>query len=52
MNIEQTLYNAAKALIKQRYPSGWGGAAAIAIEGNQILTSVAPEVENDALGNL
>lgn len=49
MNIEQQLYMTAKALIEQRYPTGWGGAAAVALDDGTILTSVAPEVENDAL---
>jgi len=49
MNIEQQLYKAAKELIEQRYPTGWGGAAAVALDDGTILTSVAPEVENDAL---
>lgn len=46
MNIEQTLYDAAIDLIKNRYPSGWGGAAAMYTEGGKILTSVAPDVIN------
>ncbi|MFG7388490.1 hypothetical protein ACGO3R_10435 [Lactococcus lactis] len=29
MNIEQKLFEDAKALIKERYPKGWGGAAAM-----------------------
>ncbi len=49
MPITSELYHAAATLVEQRYPIGWGGAAAIAIEGDQILTSVAPEVKNDAL---
>ncbi len=35
MNIEQTLYDAAIDLIKNRYPSGWGGAAAMYTEGGR-----------------
>lgn len=46
MNIEQQLFEAAKELIETRYPNGWGGAAAMAIDGGRILTSVAPEVVN------
>ncbi|WP_071458868.1 cytidine deaminase [Bacillus massilinigeriensis] len=46
MDIEQRLYEAATELIKQRYPSGWGGAAAMYTEDGKILTSVAPEVIN------
>ncbi|WP_080875249.1 cytidine deaminase [Oceanobacillus timonensis] len=46
MNVEQQLYQAAVDLIKKRYPSGWGGAAAMHTESGQVLTSVAPEVLN------
>jgi cytidine deaminase len=49
MMIEDQLYTAAKELIKLRYPKGWGGAAAIRTETGKIITSVAPDVENDAL---
>ena len=49
MNIEQTLYTSACELIEARYPHGWGGAAAIRTESGKILTSVAPDVKNDAL---
>ncbi|MFP7477077.1 cytidine deaminase [Terribacillus saccharophilus] len=42
------LYEAAIQLIKQRYPSGWGGAAAMRTREGVILTSVAPEVLNAA----
>ncbi len=49
MGIEHELFEAAKGLIEQRYPVGWGGAAAIALEDGRTLTSVAPEVENNAL---
>jgi cytidine deaminase len=49
MDIELELYNAAKQLIETRYPKGWGGAAAIRIEDETMLTSVSPEVNNDAL---
>lgn len=44
MDIEKRLYNAAVELIKERYPTNWGGAAAMALEDGTILTSVAPEV--------
>ncbi|MED1603562.1 cytidine deaminase [Alkalihalophilus marmarensis] len=44
MDIERRIYNAAIDLIKQRYPSNWGGAAAMYTEDGQILTSVAPDV--------
>lgn len=46
MNIEQKLYKAAIDLIEKRYPTGWGGAAAMYTEDGQILTSVAPDVIN------
>ncbi|MDX8363447.1 cytidine deaminase [Cytobacillus sp. IB215316] len=46
MNIEQKLYQASIELIKIRYPTGWGGAAAMYTEDGQILTSVAPEIVN------
>ena len=49
MDIETQLYDSAKKLIERRYPTGWGGAAAVALEDGRILTSVAPEVKNDAL---
>ncbi|MCG8706804.1 cytidine deaminase [Vibrio vulnificus] len=32
-----------------RYPSGWGGAAAVRTESGKILTSIAPDTKNDAL---
>ncbi|MFF2177863.1 cytidine deaminase [Lysinibacillus sp. NPDC058147] len=46
MDIERKLYQSAVELIEKRYPSGWGGAAAMYTEDGQILTSVAPEVIN------
>lgn len=46
MNIEQALFEAAVQLIQKRYPTGWGGAAAMYTEDGTILTSVAPEVLN------
>ncbi|SHH23945.1 cytidine deaminase [Ferrimonas marina] len=49
MSIEQELYNRAVELIKQRYPTGFGGAAAVRTESGRILTSVGPDVKNDAL---
>ncbi len=48
-NIEQQLYQAALDLINTRYPNGWGGAAAVRTRSGKILTSVAPDVKNDAL---
>lgn len=47
--IENSLYQAAIKLIESRYPKGWGGAAAIRTETGKILTSVSPDVNNDAL---
>ncbi len=46
MSIAQELYAAVKKLIEHRYPSGWGGAAAIRVEDGTIYTSVAPDVIN------
>lgn len=46
MMIEQQLYDAAVRLISERYPTGWGGAAALFTSDGQVLTSVAPEVLN------
>ena len=46
MNIEQKLFEDAKALIKKRYPKGWGGAAAMYSKNGKIYTSVAPEIIN------
>ncbi|WP_335871843.1 cytidine deaminase [Bacillus sp. 2205SS5-2] len=46
MNIEESLYQSAIELINKRYPSGWGGAAAMYTEDDQILTSVSPEIVN------
>lgn len=46
MSIEKELYEAAVELIKDRYPTGWGGVAAMMSQEGTILTSVAPEVIN------
>lgn len=46
MNMEEQLYEAAVDLITKRYPTGWGGAAAVALEDGTVLTSIAPEVIN------
>jgi cytidine deaminase len=46
MKLENQLYEAAINLIVTRYPSGWGGAAAMYTDRGSILTSVAPEVIN------
>lgn len=44
MNLEKDLYRSVVELIEERYPTGWGGAAAVALEDGTILTSIAPEV--------
>ena len=46
MNIEQTLYDTAVDFVKNHYPAGWGGAAAIHTVDDRILISVAPEALN------
>ena len=46
MNIEQTLYVTAVDFIKNRYPTGWGGAAVIHTDDDRFMTSVAIEVFN------
>ena len=46
MSIEQTLYDTAIDFIKNRYPSGWGGAAVIHTDDNRFLISVAIDVFN------
>lgn len=46
MNIEQTLYDKAVDFIKNRYPTGWGGAAVIHTDDNRFLISVAIDVFN------
>ena len=46
MDVERKLYQSAVELIEKKYPSGWGGAAAMYTEDGQILTSVAPDVIN------
>jgi cytidine deaminase len=46
MNIEKTLFKEAVALFEKRYPTGWGGAAAMYTKSEEILTSVSPEIIN------
>ncbi|MFC7319976.1 cytidine deaminase [Halobacillus campisalis] len=46
MDIVRKLYQAAKELLERRYPTGWGGAAAMYTIEDEVLTSVAPEVIN------
>ncbi|MDO6706002.1 cytidine deaminase [Photobacterium sp. 1_MG-2023] len=48
-HIEKDLYDAAIQLIQTRYPTGWGGAAAVRTASGKILTSIAPDIKNDAL---
>ncbi|BAO45788.1 cytidine deaminase [Thiolapillus brandeum] len=49
MEIGEKLYNEAVKLVNERYPLGWGGAAAIRTETGRIITSISPDVKNDAL---
>ena len=49
MGVEQGLYQSAIRLIEERYPTGWGGAAAIRLASGDIVTSVAPDTDFDAL---
>jgi len=49
MSIEEELLEAATDLIKRRYKTGWGGAAAMRLASGEIVTSVAPDVDLDAL---
>ncbi|WP_404452928.1 cytidine deaminase [Virgibacillus necropolis] len=46
MDLEKKLYKAVIELIEKKYPTGWGGAAAMGLEDGTILTSIAPEVIN------
>jgi cytidine deaminase len=48
-NIGKSLFNKAVELIEIRYPTGWGGAAAVRVASGKILVSVAPDVKNDGL---
>ncbi len=50
MTIEEQLYQAAVVLAEKRYPTGWAGAAALFTAEGSLLTSVAPDTLNDALG--
>ena len=49
MTVEEELFQAAVELIEARYETGWGGAASIRLMSGKIITSVAPDVELDAL---
>lgn len=46
MTPEEAIYEEAAALVRKKYPSGWGGAAAMRLEDGTIVTSIAPEVIN------
>jgi cytidine deaminase len=47
--MQEKLFEAAKSLILNRYPVGFGVAAALATTSGRILTSVSPDTKNDAL---
>lgn len=49
MDIYQELFDTAKNLIEARYPTGWGGAAALRLSSGKFLSSVSPDTKNDAL---
>jgi cytidine deaminase len=49
MGIEQELYESAVTLLKRRYPTGQGYAAAVRTDSGAILTSVPPDTKNDSL---
>lgn len=46
MTLEEKLYQTATDFIRQRYPTGWGGAAVMHTEDGRLLISVAPETLN------
>lgn len=45
-DIEQKLFDEAAALIRRRYPTGWGGAGAVYTAEGHIYTSVANDCAN------
>ena len=49
MDIGEKLYSEAVKLVEERYPVGWGGAAAIRTETGKIITSISPDVKNEAI---
>ncbi|WP_227271775.1 cytidine deaminase [Roseobacter weihaiensis] len=49
MTLEEQIHRSAVELAEQRYPTGWAGAAAIRLESGEIVTSVAPDTDLDAL---
>jgi len=46
MGVEEESYKAAVNFVQKRYPTCWGGAAALRLESGQILISVAPQAIN------
>lgn len=50
MQLDQELVDAATELARKRWPTGWGGAAAMYTEDGRLLTSVFAESPNDAAG--
>lgn len=52
MRIESKLYKEVIKLIEQRYPIGWGGAAAVVLEDETELTSVATRGDKRCLQSL
>ena len=51
MNIEQKLFEDAKSLIKERYPNGWGGAAAMYSKNGNTYTHSICVVRDDEYSN-
>lgn len=49
MSISNQMFDAAVALITRRYPTGWGGAAAVRLGTGEIVTSVAPDTDLDVV---
>lgn len=49
MNTERQMYQSAVDLVEQRYPEGWGGAAAVRLATGEIVTSIAPDTDLDVL---
>ena len=49
MKIQDDLYKAGTKQAETRYPTGWAGAAAIRLSSGVIITSVAPDIKNEAL---
>ena len=47
--IERDMYARAVALIEERYPTGWGGAAVLRAEDGRCFTSVALENANSSV---